>query len=199
MIKKRWGKKKRRKGLRSETSGTRRSATLLANDRRSRADSGNVRKNGLWIFCVARPLTNDARIWKRDGVATPCVIGWATRCADAPLPSPGICFIARFIIFRARTESTAPAIPRHGIHFSPLWPRQRIEILAASGNDTAESPQNIELYSSQWTIFNSSRDISRYLWKILFSSERKIEINRKIQYIYQTISYQLLIKSFCHF
>lgn len=101
MIKKSEEKKERRKGLRSETSGTRRSATLLANDRRSRADSRNVRKNGLWIFCVARPLTNDARIWKRDGVATPCVIGWATRCAGAPLPSPGICFIARFIIFRA--------------------------------------------------------------------------------------------------
>jgi len=40
-------KKMRRKELESETFGTRRSATLLANDRRSRADRGNIRKNGL--------------------------------------------------------------------------------------------------------------------------------------------------------
>lgn len=38
------------------------------------------------FFCIAWPLTNDARIWKCNGVATPCVIGWATRCAGASLP-----------------------------------------------------------------------------------------------------------------
>lgn len=61
------------------------------------------------FFRVARPLTNDARICetRRDGVATPCVIGRATRCIPSLcLPFSRRCMLYSAIYHIPRAETT---------------------------------------------------------------------------------------------
>jgi len=189
MVKKKRKKKRRRegKGLRSETSGTRRSATLLANDRRSRADSGNVRKNGLWIFlcrsAADKWCANLETRWCRDAMRHR--LSNKVR-AGAPLPSPGICFIARFIIFRTYRIRLCDSA-RHRIHFaSPLsFDRDKD---SKSGLVTSRINSRVawryRTSLETWAIFNSDGNISRYVWKILFFRRRDKRENPIIYWLF---------------